>query len=295
MAHHHQHPHSSQPLKRLGAVLALIAVYAVAEAVGGLWSQSLALLADAGHMFTDVMALLLAVFAGWSATRPPDPSRTYGYQRAEILAALFNGVALIGMAVFICVEAWQRLHEPRTVEVGLMALVATGGLIVNIICARMLHGHSQSMNVRAAYLHILGDLLGSVGALIAAAAIGLGGIQWADPVASIVIAGIIVFSAIRLVLDSVHVLMEGAPLNMDSRDVQDCLRQLPGVCEVHDLHLWSLGGYRPILSAHLVLDHTETAATVLRTAVATLKERFEIDHATLQVEPPDFNIQIGSA
>ncbi len=290
MGHHHHFRDRAPATRRLAAVLALTAFYALAELVGGLLSNSLALLADAGHMLTDILALALALVAAWSARRPPDPARTYGYQRAEILAALFNGVGLIVIAVFICVEAWERLSEPVGVDYVLMGGIAVGGLVVNIVAARMLHHHQHGLNVRGAYLHIMGDLLGSIGALLAAVTIGVFGWIWADAAISVVIAAIIVFGAVRLVLDSVNVLMEGAPAHLQAEDVQACLEGLPGVCGIHDLHLWSLGGRQPILTAHLVLDHTETPSAVLRTAIETLRERFEIVHATLQVESPDFNI-----
>lgn len=291
MAHVHRSGDEHSPaIGRLTFVLALTAFYALAEVIGGWLSNSLALLADAGHMLTDVMALALAVFAAWAASRPADPTRTYGYQRAEILAALLNGVALIVIALVICKEAWQRWSSPPEVHYGLMALVATGGLVINVIGARALHGHQHNINVRAAYLHVLGDLLGSIGALAAAGLIAWRGWLWADPAASVVIAIVIVFGAVRLVKESVNVLMEGAPSHLDSTEVRSCLEEVSGVCEVHDLHLWSLGGNRPILTAHLVLDHSRTPDEVLRTATNCLGERFGIKHSTLQLEAPDYNI-----
>ena len=292
--HVHVHPRRSGSARRstrgLAAVLALTAVYAVAEVAGGVLANSLALLADAGHMLTDILALALALLAAWSSRRPPDAARTYGYQRVEILAALANGSTLCVIALFILVEAWQRLHAPPRVEPGLMAAVAAGGLVVNLIGARVLMGRHQGLNVRAAYLHVLGDLLGSVAALVAAGAIGWLGWVWADAAASGLIGVIIVFSAARLVLESVNVLLEGAPSHVKTGEVRECLVRMPGVCEVHDLHLWSLGGVSPLLTAHLVIDHSVPPDSVLRAATATLRERFGIDHSTLQIEPPDFNI-----
>ena len=276
--------------RRLGAVLALTALYAIAEAFGGWLSNSLALLADAGHMLADVMALSLALLAAWSARRPPDAARTYGYQRVEILAALVNGVALVVIAVFIFLEAWERAGAPPEVNAGLMAGIALGGLVVNLVAARILHSHSHGLNVRAAYLHVLGDLLGSIGALAAAGMIALFDWTLADPIASAVIAAIIIASAVRLVLDAVHVLLEGAPTHLNVEDLHRCLLEIPGVEGVHDLHCWSLGGDSALLSAHLVLDHSRTAAQVLRQATETLRERFGITHSTLQIEPADYNI-----
>jgi len=295
LAHRHPAPGENErrnrrTTRRLAIVLGLTAGFALVELAGGLMANSLALLADAGHMAADMMALCLALLAAWTARRPPDQARTYGYRRVEILAALFNGIALIVIALLILLEAWERMAQPPEVAVGLMAMVATGGLAVNLVAAWLLHSQQLGMNVRAAYLHVLGDLLGSVGALLAAGLMALFGWYWADPAISIVIGGVIVFSAVRLVLDSVNVLLEGAPAHLDTEEVRACLARLDGVSGVHDLHLWSLGGNAPLLSAHLVLDDSRPSAGVLRSATSILQERFGIDHTTLQTEPPDFNV-----
>jgi cobalt-zinc-cadmium efflux system protein len=292
----HRHDHFEQRNKptttwRLGVVLILTLIYTVAEVAGGILSGSLALLADAGHMLADNLALGIALFAAWSARRPPDHARTYGYQRAEILAALANGVALVLISGAIAWEAYERFRFPQEIRSGLMGAVAGGGLLVNIVGAWILHGgRRKSLNVQAAYLHVLGDLLGSLGAITAAVLIGIFGWNWADPLASVVIAGIIVFSSVRLILASMHVLMEGAPAHIPLREVRACLESLEGVAGVHDLHLWSLSEGSAILTAHLVSDHSVRTGKLLRTASRTLEERFGIHHATLQVEPPDFNI-----
>ena len=277
--------------RRLGWVLALTLAYTVAEIVGGVASNSLALLADAGHMATDALALGLAVLAGWFATRPPDRGRTFGYQRAEILAALTNGIILVVVCGFIFWEAVHRFTAPPPVASGLMAWVAAGGLAVNLLAAWLLHGHTQGLNARAAFLHVMGDLLGSLGTLVAAALIATFGWRWADPVASIVIGGAIVFSSARLVLASIHVLMEGTPSHLDPDAIRRSLRSLPGVADVHDLHLWSIGGSSPLLTAHLVLDLTVRGQDLLRAATEALATNYGIDHVTLQIEPPDFNIR----
>ena len=276
--------------RRLTLVLALTLAYTAAEVAGGLASNSLALLADAGHMATDDLALGLAVLAGWFARRPPDAGRTFGYQRAEILAALTNGVILVVICGFIFWEALHRFAAPPAVSTGLMAWIAAGGLAVNLVSAWLLHGHTHGLNVRAAFLHVLGDLLGSIGALVAAALIGLLGWRVADPLASMFIGGIIVFSSARLVLASVHVLMEGAPAHLDPEEIRRYLRGLPGVADVHDLHLWSLGGKAPLLTAHLVVDLSVRGHDVLRTATSELRLLYGIEHVTIQIEPPDFNI-----
>jgi cobalt-zinc-cadmium efflux system protein len=297
-AHHHhghQHPEAgSRPgsvSRRLGLVLALTATYTLAEVVGGLLSNSLALLADAGHMMTDNLALVIALLAAWSAKRPPDPSRTYGYQRIEIIAALLNGAALLAIAAYILWEAWERLSSPPEVEYRLMAVIAGGGLLVNLAGAIILYGAgTRNLNLRAAYLHVLGDMLGSLGALTAAILLALFGWRWADPAASAVIAVLIVVGSVRLILESVNVLMEGAPSHVKTSEVSELLLSVPGVDEIHDLHLWSLAGGTPLLTAHLVTDHSRPYGEILRDATDRVEERFGVTHATFQIEPPDYNI-----
>jgi len=281
--------HSAQ--RRLILVLGLTLAYTAAEIVGGFASNSLALLADAGHMATDAFALGLAVFAGWIARRPPDQGRTFGYQRAEILAALTNGVILVAICGSIFWEAIHRLAAPPVVATGLMAWVAAGGLAVNLLSAWLLHNHAEGLNARAAFLHVLGDLLGSVGALVAAGLIALFGWRVADPLASVFIGAVIIFSSARLILRSVHVLMEGTPAHLDPEEIRRSLRAVSGVADVHDLHLWSLGGRAPLLTAHLVVDLTVRGHDVLRAATTELQLLYGIEHVTLQIEPPDFNIR----
>jgi cobalt-zinc-cadmium efflux system protein len=282
--------HRQTVQRRLRWVLALTLAYTLAEIAGGILSNSLALLADAGHMVTDDLALGLAVLAGWFASRPPDRGRTYGYQRAEILAALANGVTLVVVCGFIFWEAADRFATPPEVRTGLMAWVAAGGLAVNAVSAALLHRHAHGLNARAAYLHVAGDLLGSVGVLLASAAIALFGWRWADPLASVAIGVIIIVGSVRVVLESVHVLMEGAPHHLDAEEIRGALAAIPGVSDVHDLHLWSLGGRAPLLTAHLVVEHSVRAHDILRAATAGLESRFGIGHVTLQIEPADFNI-----
>jgi len=259
--------------------------------VGGLLSNSLALLADAGHMMTDNLALALALVAAWSARRPPDKSRTYGYQRAEIIAALLNGAALLAISIYIFWESWERFAAPPEVEYRLMAFIAAGGLLVNLAGAFILHGGGKmSLNVRAAYLHVLGDLLGSMGALAAAILIALFGWQWADPAASAFIGVFIVISSVRLILESVNVLMEGAPSHVKTSEVRECLQSVPGVDEIHDLHLWSLAGSTPLLTAHLVTDSSRTHGDLLKDVTERVRDRFGVTHSTFQIEPPDYNL-----
>jgi cobalt-zinc-cadmium efflux system protein len=295
--HAHVHDHAHDPhaasTRRLAIVLALTASYTVAEVAGGFWTGSLALLADAGHMATDNVALALALLAARLAERRPDPARTYGFQRAEILAALANGVALLVVCGFIAWESVERLSDPRPVKGVAMAAIAAGGLVVNLAGAALLRHHQHGLNVRAAFLHVVGDLLGSVGALVAAGLVTAFGWTWADPVAGLAIVVILGVGSWRLVSQAVHVLMEGTPTGVDAEEVHACLAGTPGVAGVHDLHLWCLREGSPILTAHLVLDHSVAAPTVLRAATERVHERFGIDHVTLQIEPPDYNIRHG--
>jgi cobalt-zinc-cadmium efflux system protein len=286
---HGNHAKASQ--RRLMLVLGLTLIYTIAEIAGGLAANSLALLADAGHMATDAFALGLAVFAGWISRRPPDRGRTFGYQRAEILASLTNGVILVAICGSIFWEAIHRFASPPAVATGLMAWVASGGLAVNLVSVWLLHGHTEGLNARAAFLHVLGDLLGSVGALVAALLIALFGFRLADPLASVFIGAIIIFSSTRLILRSIHVLMEGTPAHLDPDEIRRALRAIAGVADVHDVHLWSLGGKTPLLSAHLVVDLTVRGHDILRAATTELQLLYGIEHVTLQIEPPDFNIR----
>ena len=300
-AHHYHHGRQAHdpgpsPVRRLAWVLGLTLVYALAELLGGWYSNSLALLADSGHMFTDALALGLALAAAWFAKLPPDPARTYGYQRAEILAALVNGATLVGICLFLFWEAWHRLLAPPAVRTGLMAAVALGGLFVNLAGLVLLREVSHGLNARAAYLHVLGDLLGSVGTLVAAGLLAAFDLRWADPIAGIAIGGIIVVGSLRLLIQSVHVLMEGAPAGLDLGTLRACLLRIDGVAGMHDLHVWTMAGGPPILTAHLVVEHGAPAVRVLREACRALEHDFGIRHATLQIEPPDYNIfgQFGS-
>lgn len=270
--------------RRLRLVLLLTGVFMVVEAVGGWMSGSLALLADAGHMLTDVGALALALGSSWIAQRPADDRRTYGWLRGEILAALVNGVALFVIAILICVEAWERLHSPAPIRTGLFATVAAAGLVVNLISLRLLHAHqSASLNTRAAYLHVMGDLLGSVGALLAAGIIALTGWTPADPILSVLLSLLIVAGAWRLVRESVDILLDAAPAGLSLDDVRRCMLEVPGVCDVHDLHVWTVTSGVIALSAHAnVPDLTlhPSALAGLRVALANLG----IGHVTLQLE-----------
>jgi cobalt-zinc-cadmium efflux system protein len=281
-------PHSHAPARRrrLGWVLAITAVFMVAEVVGGLLSGSLALLADAGHMFTDVAALALSLFAITWARRPPSPERTYGWVRLEILAALVNGATLLVIAGWVAVEAVARFREPVAVDGPLMLAVAAAGLVVNGVGLALLHGHSHSdLNVRGAYLHVLGDLLGSVGAVGAGVVIALTGFTAADPIASVLIALLILASAARLVREATDVLLEAAPRDVDVAALLDELNAVPGLADVHDLHVWTLTSGFVALSAHGTLVEPGEHGRVLEDVRRRAAEH-GVGHVTFQLEPP---------
>lgn len=271
--------------RTLGLVLALTAAFTVVEAVAGFLTNSLALLSDAGHMLTDTAALALSLFAVWFAGRPATARRSFGFHRAEILAALVNGVAIVVIAVFIVREAIGRLAAPPEVKSGPMLAVAVAGLAVNVVAAFLLHRDAHaSLNVRGAFLHVLGDLLGSVGAIAAAAIMLTTGFTLADPIASLLVAGLIVFSALRLIRQSVDILLEAAPAHLDSREIHEALLAVPGVERVHDLHVWTISSGFDSLTAHLVLAPGARHQEVLEASHRMLVTRFGLAHSTLQPE-----------
>ncbi len=292
MAHRHEHRSTNE--KRLAAALVLAAGYMVAEAVGGWLTNSLALLADAGHMLSDVGALGLTLFALWIARRPAGPRFTYGYYRTEILAALANGGALVAIAVGILFEAFERVGAPPEVKAAGMLAVAVGGLAVNGIGLWLLHeGKQQTLSLRGAWSHVLADALGSVGAIAAASLILLFGWTWADPVASVAIALLVVWASWRLLREVVGVLMEGAPGHLDVDQIRDAIRALDDVAEVHDLHVWTITSDVVSLSCHAVKAPSASNAAVLSAIRDLLSKRFGIDHSTVQVEEEDFEEENG--
>jgi cobalt-zinc-cadmium efflux system protein len=288
--HDHSHDcHRSQNRRRLLLTVLLTATYMVAELVGGLMAGSLALLADAGHMLSDVAALALSLFAIWIAQRPGDAQRTYGFYRMEVLAALVNGAALLAIAVGIIATAARRLQAPTPVEGTIVTGVALGGLCVNLVALAILsRGRSESVNVRGAWLHVLTDALGSVGALVAGLLVWRLGWAWADPAVSIVIGLLVVWSAWHLLKEVVGVLMEHAPPHIDMGQVRAALAGTAGVRDVHDLHVWVITTGIEALSCHVVADDGRPPGELLHALRGTLHERFGIDHVTIQVEPPGF-------
>ena len=288
--HHHGHArHGSKNRKRLALTLVLAGGYMFAEIIGGLMANSLALLADAGHMFSDVAALGLSLFAVWIADRPSPPNRTYGYYRAEILAALVNGAGLVAVSVFIFIEAFERFQQPPEVRGGLMMGIAVGGLVVNLIGMAILHGgRHENLNIRGAWLHVLSDALGSVGAIVAGALVWAFGWHWSDPVASALIGLLVIYSSWRLMGESVSVLMESAPRGIDVDEVRTAICEVPGIGSVHDLHVWTITSGIDALSAHVVADDDRSHAVLLDALRTLLHTRFGIDHMTIQIEPEDF-------
>lgn len=274
--------------QRLFVALVLSAAYMVAEIVGGILSGSLALLADAAHMFSDAAALGLSLFAVWISQRPADSRQTYGYYRTEILAALINGATLLAISVFIFLEAYERWQTPRPVEGSLMMIVAAGGLGVNLAMLWILHGGRRaSLNLRGAWLHVLTDALGSVQALAAGVLIWAFGWYWADPLASLLIGLLVIYSSWELLKEVVGVLMEGAPAHIDVDEVRRAIRGLPDVLSVHDLHVWTITSGLESLSAHVVVGE-RAADEVLTDIRRMLRERFGISHQTIQIEPDGF-------
>ncbi len=272
--------------RRLAAALVITAGYMAVEFVGGLVFNSLALIADAGHMLSDAMALALSWVALQIGKRSPTDRHTFGFKRTEILAALLNGVALWVIVGVIFYEASHRFMKAEPVAGMGMLIVAAVGLAINLIMAGLLFkSRAENLNLRSAFLHVLSDALGSVGAILAALIILGTGRYWVDPLASVLIGVLILYSSWDLVKESVQILMEAVPLGVSIRDVEEAMVQQPGVCCVHDLHVWSISSNRVALSAHVVLSEPEQdRTTVLEGLNEILREKFKIDHTTIQVE-----------
>ena len=288
--HHHHHAHGHGHLREgastrgLRWALALTAGFLVVEVVGAFAANSLALLADAGHMLTDVAALALSLFVAWISRKPATPQKTFGYWRWEILAAFLNGAALLLVSVGIVWEAVERLREPEPLASGLMMAVAAAGLVVNLISARLLHeGSASSLNVRGAYLHVLSDLLGSVAAIVAAIVVQSTGLLVADPIASIVMTVLVVRASWRLVRESVDILLESTPASVPLASVRTQLAAIPGIESVHDLHVWTVTSGVIAMSVHAVVRDPERHQHVLEHVHDAMK-LFGIQHVTVQLE-----------
>ncbi|MBL8259050.1 MAG: cation transporter [Candidatus Competibacteraceae bacterium] len=286
---HHPHREHRHPGDAAGRALwlatALTLAYAVVEAAVGWWAGSLALVADAGHMVNDAAALGLAAAAAWLARRPPSTRHSYGFGRAEFLAALINSLALLALVVWLAVSAVQRLRDPQPVSGEAVSLAAAIGLGINLLVAWLLGRGERNLNTRAALLHVLGDLLGSVAALLSGVVIAFTGWTPVDPLLSLGIGALIVVSSLRLLREALHGLMESAPFALAPETVGQALATVAGVASVHDLHIWSVGPERIMLTAHLVVRDLRQWDSVLDACHALLAERFAIRHATLQPEP----------
>ena len=282
MAEHHSH-HSHHANALRGAAIFTLA-FAAVEAAGGWWTGSLALLSDAGHMLTDGAALALAAAAAWMARRPPSNRHSYGLGRVEILAALVNAAAMLFIAAAIGYEALARWQAPAPVQGAVAALIALAGLLVNLVLLRRLTGHRHDLNTRAAMLHLVGDALGSAAALAAGLVIAVTGWLRVDAIASAAIGLLIATSALRLVRESVHALMEGVPGGLSVEAIGNEMAGVEGVVSVHDLHVWTLSGSRTALSAHVVVSNLQQWDLMLVSLQRRLQEKFGIDHVTLQPE-----------
>jgi cobalt-zinc-cadmium efflux system protein len=285
--HHGHHHGASDHARGLIATLALISIYMVAEVVGGLMSGSLALLADAGHMLSDASALAVSLLALRISRRPASLTHTFGYRRAEILAAVANGAVLIAIAGYVMVEAVRRIGSPPEVDGPLMLVVAAGGLVVNLIALWILHaGRVENINIHGAWLHVLSDTLGSVGAISAGLMITLWGWRWADPAVSLVIGLLVVSSAWMLLKETVRVLMQAVPDRIDLRSLEESLTSIGGVLAVHDLHVWSVTRGRDVMSAHLTIDRDADRLRIADEVQRRLGEEFDLHHSTIQLDCP---------
>jgi len=284
--HDHDHgPARYGSARALAVVLALTAALMVVEIVGGILTDSLALLADAGHMLSDASSAGLALFALWLAARPATPSRSFGYKRAEILAALANGVLLVVVAVWILVEAWRRLDDPPDVLGGWMLVVALVGLVTNAVAMGvLLRSERESLNVEAALRHVFADLLGSVGVVVAALVVVTTGWNQADPIVSAAIALLVLASSWGVLRDSISILLEAAPRGIDPKQVEAAIVRSPGVVSVHDLHVWTITSGFPALSAHVLVGAGEDCHGRRRELEELLQASFGIEHTTLQVD-----------
>ena len=291
--HGHGHGHAAgraDDRRRLRLVLLVTVTVLVAELVGAWWSGSLALLADAGHMATDATAIVVALSAGYVATLPPSSRRSFGLHRAEILAALVNAVVLLGVCGLLAVTSLRRLSDPPAIDAGPMLAFGLVGLVANAVSVSLLRARkSESLNMRGAYLEVLGDLLGSAAVVAAALVVVTTGQDVADPVATLAIALLILPRSVSLLRDAVDVLLESTPAHLDPDEIRDHLLRAPGVTDVHDLHVWSITSGMPSLSVHVTVDESTLAARgvggVLDELSACVADHFDVDHTTFQVEP----------
>ncbi|EGQ19260.1 zinc transporter ZitB [Sporosarcina newyorkensis 2681] len=294
----HQHNHFAEKREgnKRGLIIALsiTTVIMLLEFFGGLFTNSLALLSDSGHMLSDASSMALSLVAIWFASRPPSPNKTYGYYRFEILAALLNGVTLFVVAGFIVKEAIQRLNEPPTVASGTMMIIAFIGLAANLLSAMALLKKADvkgNINLKSAYIHIIGDALGSVGAILAGLLMLLFGWYIADPIISVIVALLILKSAWGVLKQSIHVLMEGSPLMIKKEEVLAELENIEGVKNVHDLHIWTITSGLDMLSCHILIEEEKDEQEVLQQSINLIRDIYKIEHTTIQVEKSNLQHQ----
>ena len=285
MHDHTHHSHDTSSGRALRAALLLTLTFAGVEFVVGWWGGSLALMADAGHMLTDSTALGLAAVAAWVATRPASSRHSWGLGRSEIIAAIVNGAAMLVLVGFIVYGAVNRFQDPVPVRGAAVLVVAAIGLGINLAVLKVLHGGEENLNVRGAMLHVLGDLLGSVAAMVSGAVILWTGWTPIDPILSLLICALILVAALRLLRSALHVVMEGVPVGVNLEDVRDRMRRVEGVEDIHDLHIWQIASGRIALSAHVVVARLEDWPATLERLSAMLLAEHGIDHPTLQPEP----------
>ncbi|SFL41381.1 cobalt-zinc-cadmium efflux system protein [Gracilibacillus orientalis] len=298
MGHHHGHGHGhshdhTSNKKALLISFIFISTFMVIEVIGGILTNSLALLSDAGHMLSDAFALALSLFAFKLSEKAANSQNTYGYKRFEILAAFINGVTLLAISIYIFYEAFHRFLDPPNVS-PMMIWIAITGLIINIVVAFILmYGGDtkDNLNMRSALLHVFGDLLGSIGAIIAGLLIMFFNWNMADPIASIIVAALILISGYRVTRESFHILMEGTPNYLSYEDIENKLVQLDGVINIHDLHVWTITSDFPALSCHMVVEENLDRDLLLKKAVNVLHDEFAIHHTTIQIEGPHADME----
>lgn len=281
--HDHSHHHHGSGKVLLWS-LVFTTLFAVVEFYGGMWAGSLALLSDAGHMITDSSSLAVGALAAWLAARPASHKHSFGFQRAEVLGALFNVVFMFAISIAVVVSAIQRLQYPQSVSGGIVMVIALIGLGINVTIAWILMRGERTLNVRGALLHVIGDLLGSVATLVAGIVILLSGWMPIDPLLSLFVALLILISAGRLLREILNVLMEGVPRGIDAAGVSTAITSVSGVRAVHDLHIWSLSSSSQALAAHVDVQSLSDWPTILPSVQKLLREQFNIDHSTLQPE-----------
>lgn len=290
-SHSHSHSHAHFSTKNVLILALIIAViFAIIEAVAGWYSSSLALLSDAGHMFSDALALALAAVAAWISKKPPSQQHTYGLGRAEIIGAWISSLLVLIVAIFVIIESIRRLHEPTNVSGGVVMVVASIGLLINLLIAWILSHGEENLNVKAAILHVMSDLLGSVAALISGAVIYF--IHWTpiDPILSIFISILILLSSFSLLRESFLILMEGVPSHLDISEVGQAMAKINKVLSVHDLHIWTLSSGTIVLTAHIEIDDFRLWNDVLSDLRQLLSDKFAINHVTLQPETHTFTL-----